>query len=156
MSKKIDIYISLLSLIFVSGCSFTSDNSGLRQRTTAEAEAIRNQWYPVKNEECQVFVDSFNLATAAVGSADTKYLAENMEKINSNLEETALLTSTVIFKLSQTTREPSIREYALEAAPLFASLGSIIAEDSEDFTSQIEFLTKFKALGDKVPYACKS
>jgi hypothetical protein len=156
MSKKINIYVSLLSLIFVSGCSFTSDNSGLRQRTTAETEAIRNQWYPIKSEECQVFVDSFSLAAAAVGNTDTEYLAENMEKINSNLEQTALLTSKVIFELALTTSDSSIRKYALEAAPLFAQLGSVIIEDLDSASSQIEFMTKFKELGDKVPDACKS
>jgi hypothetical protein len=156
LSKKIVFGLSLISLIVSSGCSFTSEDSSLRPRTIAEEEAITNAWYPVTNQECQLLVDSLNLIQAAIGSSDLQHLSENMEEIKRNLEQAGQVTSIKVLDLSLTTSEPSIREYAIEGVPIFASLGSIIATDSEDFTSQIAFLTKLRNLTDKVPDACKS
>ncbi len=61
-----------------------------------------------------------------------------------------------LLDLSQTTTEPSIREYALEAIPLFVQLGDLIAADSSESSSQIDFVNKMYALTGKVPDACKS
>lgn len=156
MSKKIISTLSLVSLVFISGCSSTSEDSSLRKRTLAEEEAIHNAWYPIKNKECQLLVDSMTLAQAAIGSNESQYIADNMEVIKSRLKMTEQVTSRAIFELSQSTNEPSIREYAIEAVPLFASLSSMFASDSEDFSSQLKYLAKFKALTDKIPDACKS
>ena len=143
-------------MILIPGCSTTSENSSLKPRTTAEEDAIHNSWHPIKNKECQLLVDSLNLIGAAIGSSDLQHLASNMEEIKRNLEQAGQITSMKVLELSLTTSEPSIREWALDAVPVFASLGSIIATDSEDFTSQMAFLTKLRNLTDKVPDACKS
>ena len=154
--KTITSFLLTISLILIPGCSTTSENSSLKPRTTAEEDAIHNSWYPIKNKECQLLVDSLNLIGAAIGSSDLQNLASNMEEIKRNLEQAGQITSMKVLELSLTTSEPSIREWALDAVPVFASLGSIIATDSEDFTSQMAFLTKLRNLTDKVPDACKS
>lgn len=154
--KTITSILLTISLILIPGCSTTSENSSLKPRTTAEEDAIHNSWYPIKNKECQLLVDSLNLIGAAIGSSDLQNLASNMEEIKRNLEQAGQITSMKVLELSLTTSEPSIREWALDAVPVFASLGSIIATDSEDFTSQMAFLTKLRNLTDKVPDACKS
>ena len=155
-AKTITSILLTISLILIPGCSTTSENSSLKPRTQAEEEAITNSWYPIKNKECQLLVDSLNLIGAAIGSSDLQNLASNMEEIKRNLEQAGQITSMKVLELSLTTSEPSIREWALDAVPVFASLGSIIATDSEDFTSQMAFLTKLRNLTDKVPDACKS
>ncbi len=145
-----------MSLFLVSGCSVTSDDSSLRPRTLAQEEAIRNSWYPIKNEECQLLVDSLNLIGAAIGSTDLEYLAGNMEEIKNNLEQAGQITSIKVLELSLTTKEPTIKEWALDAVPIFASVSSWIIEDLNDTTSQMENLVKFRDLTDRVPDACKS
>jgi len=156
MSRIVTSCILSISLIVISGCSTPSDDSSLRPRTLAEEEAITNSWYPIANQECQLLVDSLNLIGAAIGSTDLQHLSDNMEEIKRNLEQVGKITSVRILELSLATTEPSIREYAIEAVPVFASLGSIIAEDSEDFTAQMNYLTKLRKLTDRVPDACKS
>ena len=156
MSRIVTSCILSISLIVISGCSAPSDDSSLRPRTLAEEEAITNSWYPIANQECQLLVDSLNLIGAAIGSTDLQHLSDNMEEIKRNLEQVGKITSVRILELSLATTEPSIREYAIEAVPVFASLGSIIAEDSEDFTAQMNYLTKLRKLTDRVPDACKS
>ena len=145
-----------MSLFLVSGCSVTSDDSSLRPRTLAQEEAIRNSWYPIKNEECQLLVDSLTLIGAAIGSTDLEYLAGNMEEIKNNLEQAGQITSIKVLELSLTTKEPTIKEWALDAVPIFASVSSWIIEDLNDTTSQMENLVKFRDLTDRVPDACKS
>ncbi len=145
-----------MSLFLVSGCSVTSDDSSLRPRTLAQEEAIRNSWYPIKNKECQLLVDSLNLIGAAIGSTDLEYLAGNMEEIKNNLEQAGQITSIKVLELSLTTKEPTIKEWALDAVPIFASVSSWIIEDLNDTTSQMENLVKFRDLTDRVPDACKS
>lgn len=154
--KTITSILLTISLILIPGCSNTSEDSSLKPRTTAEEEAIYNAWYPIKNEECQLLVDSLNLIGTAIGSTDLQYLADNMEEIKRNLNQVGQITSMKVLELSLTTTEPSIREYSLEAVPVFASLGSIIADSSEDFTSQTAYLYKLRAITDKVPDACQS
>jgi len=156
MSRIVTSCILSISLIVISGCSAPSDDSSLRPRTLAEEEAITNSRYPIANQECQLLVDSLNLIGAAIGSTDLQHLSDNMEEIKRNLEQVGKITSVRILELSLATTEPSIREYAIEAVPVFASLGSIIAEDSEDFTAQMNYLTKLRKLTDRVPDACKS
>ena len=143
----------LLVLLTLAGCSSPSDNSSLKPRTQAEEEAITNSWYPIKNKECQLLVDSLNLIGAAIGSSDLQNLASNMEEIKRNLEQAGQITSMKVLELSLTTSEPSIREWALDAVPIFASTSSWIIEDLDDTTSQMEHL---RNLTDKVPDACKS
>jgi hypothetical protein len=156
MSKTIISFFVLMSLFLVSGCSVTSDDSSLRPRTLAQEEAIRNSWYPIKNKECQLLVDSLNLIGAAIGSTDLEYLAGNMEEIKNNLEQAGQITSIKVLELSLTTKEPTIKEWALDAVPIFASVSSWIIEDLNDTTSQMENLVKFRDLTDRVPDACKS
>jgi|688.fasta_scaffold338366_1 hypothetical protein len=156
MLKTIISFFISISLFLVSGCSVTSDDSSLRPRTLAQEEAIRNSWYPIKNKECQLLVDSLNLIGAAIGSTDLEYLAGNMEEIKSNLEQAGQITSIKVLELSLTTKEPTIKEWALDAVPIFASVSTWIIEDLNDTTSQMENLVKFRDLTDRVPDACKS
>jgi hypothetical protein len=156
MSKTIISFFISISLFLVSGCSVTSDDSSLRPRTLAQEEAIRNSWYPIKNKECQLLVDSLNLIGAAIGNTDLEYLAGNMEEIKSNLEQAGQITSIKVLELSLTTKEPTIKEWALDAVPIFASVSTWIIEDLNDTTSQMENLVKFRDLTDRVPDACKS
>ena len=156
MLKTIISFFISISLFLVSGCSVTSDDSSLRPRTLAQEEAIRNSWYPIKNKECQLLVDSLNLIGAAIGSTDLEYLAGNMEEIKNNLEQAGQITSIKVLELSLTTKEPTIKEWALDAVPIFASVSSWIIEDLNDTTSQMENLVKFRDLTDRVPDACKS
>ena len=146
----------MLSLLTACSSTATSDNSSLKPRTSAEQEAIHNSWYPIKSTECQLLVDSMNLLGAAIGRDDLQYLAENMDEIKRNLTQAGQLTSTRILELSLTTTEPSIREWALEAVPIFASVSLMIVDDLADTSGQIEFLTKFQKITGKVPDACKS
>lgn len=154
-AKTITSILLTISLILIPGCSTTSENSSLKPRTTAEEDAIHNSWYPVKNKECQLLVDSLNLIGAAIGSNELQYLADNMEEIKRNLEQAGQITSMKVLELSLTTSEPSIREWALDAVPIFASTSSWIIEDLDDTTSQMEHLIKFRNLTDRVPDACK-
>ena len=154
-AKTITSILLTISLILIPGCSTTSENSSLKPRTTAEEDAIHNSWYPIKNKECQLLVDSLNLIGAAIGSNELQYLADNMEEIKRNLEQAGQITSMKVLELSLTTSEPSIREWALDAVPIFASTSSWIIEDLDDTTSQMEHLIKFRNLTDRVPDACK-
>jgi hypothetical protein len=83
-------------------------------------------------------------------------MLENMEQIKSNLELTGLMVTPKLFELSQTTLEPSIKAYALEAIPLFSQLGDVIADESSESSDQIDFLQRLSNLTGKVPDACKS
>lgn len=155
-NKYVKVYSVLIILPILASCASTSEDSNLKPRTTAEEDAIRNSWYPIKNKECQLLVDSLNLIGAAIGSSDLQNLASNMEEIKRNLEQAGQITSMKVLELSLTTSEPSIREWALDAVPIFASSSSWIIEDLDDTTSQMENLIKFRKLTDRVPDACKS
>jgi hypothetical protein len=96
-----------------------------------------------------------NLIGAAIGGDELQYLAENMDEIKRNLEQAGRVTAAKVLELSLFTAEPSIRDWALEAVPIFASVSSMIIEDLGDTTGQIEFLTKLQKLTGKVPDACK-
>lgn len=153
-------YVQACSLFIVLpilvSCSSPSDDMSLRPRTLAEEEAITNAWYPIANQECQLLVDSLNLIGAAIGSTDLQHISDNMDEIKRNLEQVGKIASVRVLELSLATTEPSIRDYAIEAVPVFASLSSILAENSEDFTVQLNYLTKLRKLTDRVPDACKS
>jgi hypothetical protein len=155
LNKHIQACSFLIILPILVGCSSTPEGSNLKPRTTAEEDAIHNSWYPIKNKECQLLVDSLNLISAAIGSNELQYLADNMEEIKRNLEQAGQITSMKVLELSLTTSEPSIREWALDAVPIFASTSSWIIEDLDDATSQMEHLIKFRNLTDRVPDACK-
>ena len=156
LNKYVQACLFLMILPILVGCSSTPGDSNLKPRTTAEEDAIRNSWYPIKNKECQLLVDSLNLIGAAIGSSDLEYLADSMEEIKRNLEQAGQITSIKVLELSLTTKEPSIREWALDAVPIFASVSTWIIEDLNDTTSQMENLVKFRDLTDRVPDACKS
>jgi len=151
--KNLAIGVSLLAL---SACTFVPAEEGLRPRTSEENNAITDSWYPIQSKECQLLVDSFGLVTAAVGNVESQYLLENMDQIKSNLETTGLMVTPALVDLAQTTFEPSIQAYALEAIPLFSRLGDLIADESGDSSSQIDFLQRLSDLTGKVPDACKS
>lgn len=154
--KYVQACLFLFILLTLAGCSSPSDNSSLKPRTQAEEEAITNSWYPIKNKECQLLVDSLNLIGAAIGGNDLQYLAGNMEEIKRNLEQAGQITSIKVLELSLTTQEPSIKEWALEAVPILASASSMITENLDDTAAQIEYLIKLRNLTDRVPDACKS
>ena len=150
-------FVGILLLSFVlSACTFVPAEEGLRPRTAEENNAITDSWYPIQSEECQLLVDSFELAKAAIGNAESQYLLDNMDQIKSNLEMTGLMVTPKLLDLSQTTLEPSIKAYALEAIPLFSQLGDLIADEIGETTNQIDFLQRLSDLTGKVPDACKS
>jgi len=155
MKSRIALGLAVVFLLTSCSATSTSDDSSLRPRTLAENEAIRNSWYPIKSPECQLLVDSMNLIGAAIGGDELQYLAENMDEIKRNLEQAGRVTAAKVLELSLSTVEPSIRDWALEAVPIFASVSSMIIEDLGDTTGQIEFLTKLQKLTGKVPDACK-
>lgn len=153
---KIKIIALIMSMSTLTGCTFVPADESPRPRTVEENNEITDSWYPVQSEECQLLVDSFGLVTAAIGSIDDPNLLENMDEINSNLEITGRIVSQKLLELSQSTSEPSIREYALEAIPVFVQLGDLINEDSGDYSSATDFIGKLYGLTGKVPDACKS
>lgn len=150
------IAVLVTSTLSLTGCSAVSSDYGIKLRSESENSAIRNSWYPIQSKECQLLVDSLSLVSIAIGSIETDYLLENMEKINSNLEETGKLVVPRLLELSQNTAEQSIRDYALEAIPVFSRLDELISEDTGGASGQIEFLSKMADLTGKVPNACKS
>ena len=150
------IAVLVTSTLFLTGCSAVSSDDGIKLRSESENSAIRNSWYPIQSKECQLLVDSLSLVSIAIGSIETDYLLENMEKINSNLEETGMLVVPRLIELSQNTAEQSIRDYALEAIPVFSRLDELISEDTGGASGQIEFLSKMADLTGKVPDACKT
>lgn len=157
MRTRTKFVLSILaSTLATTSCSYSTSEEGLRPRTAEENLAIQNSWYPIQSMECQLLVDSFNLARAAIGSGETADILENQELINSRLELTARLTSQKILELATTTNEPSIRDYALEAAPVFAQLGTMIIDSESSLEEQFKFLEDFSEITGKVPDACKS
>lgn len=154
--RFLKVSIASLLMLFLSACTFVSSEDGLRQRSVEENNAITDSWYPIQSEECQLLVDSFGLVSAAVGNVDSKYLLENMDQIKSNLEMTGLMVTPMLYDLSQTTLEPSIKAYALEAIPIFSQLSKLIVDDGGETTNQVDFLQRLSNLTGKVPDACKS
>jgi len=150
-------FVGILLLSFVlSACTFVPVEEGLRPRTAEENNAITDSWLPIQSEECQLLVDSFGLVTAAVGNVESQYLLDNMDQIKRNLEMTGLTVTPILYELSQTTLEPSIKAYALEAIPIFSQLGDLIADETGESSLQVEFLNRLSELTGKVPDACKS
>lgn len=153
---KFFIAVLVTSTLSLTGCSAVSSDDGIKLRSESENSAIRDSWYPIQSKECQLLVDSLSLVSIAIGSIETDYLLENMEKINSNLEETGKLVVPRLLELSQNTVEQSIRDYAREAIPVFSRLAELVSEDTGGASGQIEFLSKMADLTGKVPDACKS
>ena len=153
---KIRLIVISLSIFVLPACTFVPASESPRPRTAEENNAITDSWYPIQSIECQLLVDSMGLAQAAIGSPDSQYLLENMDKIKSNLDLTGQVVSQKLLELSQTTQEPSIREYALEAIPVYAQLGNLISEDVSDFSFSSDILNDMFELTGKVPDACKS
>jgi hypothetical protein len=142
--------------IFLTACSFEPQDSELRPRTEQENKAITDAWYPIKSEECQLIVDGFSLVTLAMGNGNEKYMLENADEIQQQLELTGDIVSKKFLELAKTTEEESIRDYLLEAVPLFAKLRNLLPSDSEDFETSLTYLEDWAALTGKVPDACKS
>ena len=153
---KIRTVLIVTFLLTLTACSFTSTKEGTRMRTVEENNAITDSWYPIQSKECQLLVDSFGLVQAAIGSNDTQYLLDNMDGIKRNLELTGQIVSQKMLELSQTTQEPSIREYALEAIPFYAQLGNLVSDSSSEISFNTEYLNQMYELTGKVPDACKS
>lgn len=147
---------SFLALMLLTGCSSVTSVEGLKPRTAEENQAIQDSWYPVKSEECQLIIDSFQIISAAMGSGDIEYLSSNMDEINGNLQTASEITSSAMFKLSQDTLDQSIKAYSLEALPIFAQVGNLIADDELDVDKQMSLLVDFAKLTGKVPDGCKS
>lgn len=147
---------SFLVLMLLTGCGTLTSVEGLKPRTAEENQAIQDSWYPVKSEECQLIIDSFQIISAAMGGGDIEYLSSNMDEINGNLQTASEVTSSAMFKLSQDTLDQSIKAYALEALPIFAQVGNLIADDESDVNKQMNLLVDFAKLTGKVPDGCKS
>ena len=149
--------LGILMLIFaLSACTFVPVEEGLRPRTAEENNAITDSWYPIQSEECQLLVDSFGLITAAIGNIDSQSLLANMDQIKSNLEMTGLMVTPKLYDLSETTLEPSIKAYALEAIPVFVQLGSLILDEADEPSYNMDFLNRMSEITGKIPDACKS
>ncbi len=143
-------------LLLLSNCGSAQRVEDLKPRTAEQNQAIRDEWYPIQNKECQLIVDSFNLFTAAMGTGEVNYLAENMDEVQERIRFTAEITSRALFELSQETQDNSIREYALEAVPIFARLGDIISSGDTEYDSQLRYLAELASLTGRVPSGCKS
>jgi hypothetical protein len=144
------------SALILTGCSANSSNDGIALRTQSENEAIKNSWYPIQGQECQLLVDSLGLVSVAIGNIETDYLLENMSEIDTNLEETSRIVVPRLLELSQNTKEQSIRAYALEAIPVFSRLDELVSEEVDGTATQIGLLASMAELTGKVPDACKS
>ena len=142
--------------VFLNACSYEPEDTGLKPRTEQENNSITDAWYPIKSEECQLIVDGFGLVTLAMGNGDEKYLLNNADEIQEQLEITGDVVSKKFLELAKTTDEESIRDYVLEAVPLFAKLSNLLPFDSEDFDASLAYLEDWAALTGKVPNACKS
>jgi hypothetical protein len=140
----------------LTGCSSSAESGALKPRTEKENQAIYDSWYPIKNEECQLIADSFSLIGSAIGSGEIDYLSQNMDEINERLRLGGDLASASLLDLSQKTIDDSIRAYTLEAVPILARIGDLIAEDSTDFGMQLDYLQDFMDLTGRVPNGCKS
>lgn len=153
---KMKLIATFLGLLILTACTVIPAEEGARPRTVEENNAITDSWYPIQSEECQLLVDSFGLILAAIGNDDGQYLLDNMDEIKSNLKMTGEIVAPRLYDLSQTTLEPSIKQYALEMIPLFVQLEGMIANDSGDTLFQVELTEKMSELLGKVPDACKS
>ena len=91
-----------------------------------------------------------------MGNGNEKYMLENADEIQEQLELTGDIVSKKFLELAKTTEEASIRDYVLEAVPLFAKLRNLLPFDSEDFETSLTYLEDWAALTGKVPDACKS
>ena len=158
LQARVVIKCAVITLIFlvVSGCSIQSDNTDAKMRSPSENMQITNSWYPIKSQECKMILDSFALVTVALGSNEEEYLITHIDEIKKNLESAGKVTSTALLNLAQTTSEPSIREYALEAVPILAQMGSLVNTERVDASVQINILNKLVQLTERVPDACKS
>ena len=156
VSSKNIILLTLGLTLTLTACG-TSSSSELRPRTVEENAAIQDSWFPVRNKECQLIVDSFTLVSAAVGGTDTQYLAENMSEIERNLKSAGAATSEALLRLSNSTDEPSIRSWTLRAVPIFAKLGMLTSATDDQSNDQIlSFFSELSQLVEDVPSACKS
>ena len=153
---KLKYILITICLLAISGCTFVPANEGPRPRSAEENNSITDAWYPIQSKECALLVDSFGLIQAAIGSTDGQSLIDNLDEIKKDLETTGLIVSQELLELSQTTSESSIKEYALEAIPLFVKLGDLIISDTEDSSAQVDFINRMYELTGKVPDACKS
>lgn len=150
------VCLSITGTLLLTGCSTSSSEDSLRPRTADENQSIRDSWYPIRNSECQLIVDSFALIAAAIGGDETKYLSENLEDIRRRLENTGEITSQTLLRLANQTNDESIKSYALEAVPVFARVGDILVDSDEDYLQQMNYLKKYSNLTGKVPNGCKS
>lgn len=152
----LNFLLLISSLIALSACSFESNKSELRPRTELENQAINDLWYPIKNDECQLIVDGFNLVRLALGNGDFQYLLSNSDKIKIQLRTTGDVVSSRFLELAKNTADKSIREYVLEAVPIFAKLQNLTLVDLDDFENTLEYLEEWATLTEKVPDGCKS
>lgn len=153
---KMRFALIFLVLLTLSACTIAPAEEGQRPRTAKENNAITDSWYPIQSEECQLLVDAFGLVSTSIGNDESQYLIENMDKIKSNLKLTGEIVVPRLYELSQTTLEPSIRAYALEAVPFFSALGDLIVDDLGEPSFQLDFLNSMSELTGKIPDACKS
>jgi hypothetical protein len=153
---KFFVVVLVTSALSLTACSPVSSDDGIKLRTQSENDAIRNSWFPIQSEECQLLVDSLGLVSAAIGNIETDYLIENMSEIDSNLEETSRIVVPRLLELSQNTKEQSIRAYALEAIPIFSRLDELVLDEIDGAATQIGLLSKMAELTGRVPDACKS
>ncbi len=153
---KLLVSVLVTSALTLTACSVVASDDGIKPRTQSENDAIRNSWYPIQSEECQLLVDSLGLVSVAIGNIQTDYLIENMSEIDSNLEETSRIVVPRLLELSQNTMEQSIRAFALEAIPVFSRLDELVSDEIDGAATQIELLSSMAELTGKVPDACKS
>jgi hypothetical protein len=156
VSVKFLVAVLVTSALTLAACSVNSSDDGIKLRTQSENDAIRNSWFPIQSEECQLLVDSLGLVSVAIGNIQTDYLLENMSDIDSNLEETSRIVVPKLLELSQNTKELSIRAYALEAIPVLSRLDELVSDKVDGAATQIGLLSSMAELTGKVPDACKS
>jgi hypothetical protein len=154
ITKRLISFVACLP--FLTACTISTQEEGLKIRTQAENEALVDSWYPIQSEECQLLVDSFGLISVAMGNGEMDYLMKNADEVKKDLLSTSIIVPPVLLELAQTTNEPSIKEYALEAIPIFTQLTDTLDKELNDFDTELGFLEKLANLTGRVPDACKS
>jgi hypothetical protein len=149
----------LLSAVLLTSCAIENSkptDNDLKPRTESENQAITDGWYPIKSEECQLFVDAYGLLGLALKESQEQTLSGNYEGAKESVEIAGSLIFERLSQLALTTSDESIREYATEALPLYQQVSSMFSVDNENFDAQLDFMDKFAQLTGEIPSGCKS
>ena len=146
--------VPLSILLLLAGCSTHVPSTSPTPRTSAEKQAITNAWYPVKSADCQSIVNVFQAITADIGDPSTEHLATNMASVQAKLKMDWKIAGAIFRALAEYTREKSIRDWALEAAPIFEEQGRLMNSNNAD--AQDKAMQDFATISGTIPEACRN